>query len=265
MNLADERDLLGFVGALGDGRRFRNAEQQHQLLKFELGVWNQQAFRQGIERIEQRADLLRRGEDGKTVFPAEAGENLRAGHARVAHEFRWVCVQLRCVDAEAEPQIAVKGELHDRFRAGVQPVQREISHAEIQRQTRVAGVAHASGVAMVDFQQRRAGRIVMKDDGFCAVCVQRQLYAGIQRPDIQPPFILPADAGADGRRKEQRVRLGADEQLALGHIRKTRFQRLFPISRHKAAPFFIRWLYCIIFWADRPARRREPLQGVPRL
>ena len=205
VNLADERDLLGFIGALRGRGRVRHAEQQHQLLKLELGIGNQQPLRQSVERVEQRADLLRRGEHGKAVFSAEAGENLRAGYARVAHEFRRICVQLCGVDAETEAQIAVERELHDRFHAGVQPVQGKISRAEIQRQACVAGAAHAPGIAMVDFQQRRAGNVVVKSDEFCAVCLQRQFYAGIQRPDIQPTFVILSDAGAGRRREEQRV------------------------------------------------------------
>ena len=71
MNPPDERNLLRLIGALGHGRRIHDAQQQHQLLKLELGVWNQQALGQGVERVEQRADLLRRGEHGEPVFPAE--------------------------------------------------------------------------------------------------------------------------------------------------------------------------------------------------
>lgn len=73
VNPADERDLLGFIGALRGRGRVRHAEQQHQLLKLELGIGNQQPLRQSVERVEQRADLLRRGEHGKAVFSAEAG------------------------------------------------------------------------------------------------------------------------------------------------------------------------------------------------
>lgn len=111
-------------------------------------------------------------------------------------------VRCRC---GTEAQIAVERELHDRFRAGVQPVQGEIPCAEIERQPRVVVVAHAPGIAVVDFQQRRAGHIVVKGDGFRTVCLQRQFYAGIQRPDIQPTFVILSDAGAGRRREEQCV------------------------------------------------------------
>ena len=46
----------------------------------------------------------------------------------------------------------------------MQLVERKIPLAQIQRRFRAAGITDAPGVAMVDFQHRRAGHIVAKGD-----------------------------------------------------------------------------------------------------
>ena len=129
----------------------------------------------------------------------------------------------------------------------MQPVEREIPRAQIQRRFRAAGITDAPGVAVVDFQHRRTGHIVVKGDRFRAVSLQGQLHAGVQRPDIQPPLLVPPDTGAGGRREKRRARGRPNEHLASGHIGQTAPQRPFPILRHSSRSLRLRLKLLLVF------------------